>query len=98
MNVYRAVVSDSCPEFDKHVDKLESIKSLVPQYTLMMTCPICSKKVLLFFSDYMINILALSYDMRHEKTDLKVFLVVITKRRMGTRGRAHPSFGMTLTF
>ncbi len=55
-------------------------------------------------------------DVCHEKTDLKVFVVVIpkevkrsqktqilksrchTKRRMGARGRAHPSFGMTPTF
>ncbi len=37
-------------------------------------------------------------DARHERTDLKVFIVVHTKRRMGMCGRAHPSFGMTLTF
>ena len=33
------------------------------------------------------------YDARHEKIDLKVFVVVIPKE-----GRAHPSFGMTPTF
>ena len=36
-----------------------------------------------------------SYDMHHEKTDLKVFVVVIPKEGWA---RVHPSFGMTPTF
>ncbi len=34
-------------------------------------------------------------DVRHGKTDLKVFVAVAVAV---ARGRAHPSFGMTLTF
>ncbi len=42
--------------------------------------------------------LGLTCDACHEKTDLKVFVVVILiKRRMGASMRAPPSFGMTKT-
>ena len=35
--------------------------------------------------------------MSHEKTDLKVFVVVITKEGLVGWGPANPSFGMTPT-
>ncbi len=38
---------------------------------------------------------AFLFDACHEKTDLKVFVVVIPKEGWA---RAHPSFGMTPTF
>ena len=37
-------------------------------------------------------------DARHEKTDLKVFVVVIPKEGWARLARENPSFGMTLTF
>ncbi len=36
-------------------------------------------------------------DVRHEKTDLKVFIVVIPKEGLAGWGSAHPSLGMTMT-
>ncbi len=38
-----------------------------------------------------------AYDARHEKTDLKIF-VVVTPKEGWARPCAHPSFGLTLTF
>ena len=46
----------------------------------------------IFTMDYTICIRLLLFDVRHEKADLKVFVVVIPKD-----GRAHP-YGMTPTF
>ncbi len=43
------------------------------------------------------GVVSLSFDMRHEKTDLKVFVVVIPKEGLAGRGSANPSLGMTLT-
>ncbi len=37
-------------------------------------------------------------DVGHEKTDIKVFVVVIQKEGRGARSCAHPSIGMTPTF
>ncbi len=43
------------------------------------------------FRSYIVQLV--SYDTGHEKTDLKVFVIVIRKE-----GWAHPSFGMRPTF
>ncbi len=37
------------------------------------------------------------YDVRHEKTDLPVFVVVIPKEELAGWGPGHPSLGMTQT-
>ena len=43
------------------------------------------------------KLLTFSYDARHEKTDLKVFVVIIPKEGLAGWGPANPSLGITLT-